>query len=121
MQQKLERNHAMTFWVTKKERDMIRRRQAQTGIKSIRAYLLKMAIDGRVISIELDSVKNMNSLLSNISNNINQLAKRTNETGIVYAPDLDDIKAWQDEIWKQQKEILRLVGGVMDAVKTKII
>jgi len=121
MQQKLEWNHAMTFRVTEKERDMIRRRQAQTGIKSLRAYLLKMAVDGRVISIELDSVKKMNSLLSNITNNINQIARRVNETGNGFTRDLDDIKAKQDEIWKQQKEILRLVGGVMDAVKTKII
>ena len=115
--QNLQRNHAMTFRVTEKERDMIRRRQEQTGIKNMRAYLLKMAVDGRLIRIELDSVKEMNRLLSNAANNINQIAKRVNETGSAYAADLDDIKARQDEIWAQQKVILRRVDKVMEAAK----
>ena len=117
MQQKLQRNIAMTFRVTEKERDMIRRRQAQTGIKSLRAYLLKMAVDGRVIHVELDSVREMNRLLSNATNNINQIAKRANETGSVYANDHKDIKARQEEIWVQQKEILRRLNKVLDVVK----
>ena len=115
--QKLQRNHAMTFRVTENERDMIRRRQAQTGIINLRAYLLKMAVDGRVIHVELDSVKEMNRLLSGIGNNVNQIAKRANETSNVYAADLDEIKARQDEIWVQQKEILRKITKMIDAVK----
>ena len=63
MKQKLERNIAMTFRVTEKEREMIRKRQKQSGIINMRAYLLKMAIDGRVISFELESVHEMNRLL----------------------------------------------------------
>jgi hypothetical protein len=121
MQQKLERNHAMTFRVTEKERDMIRRHQAQSGIRNMRAYLLKMAIDGRVISIDLTGVTEMNRLLGNVSNNINQIAKRVNETSKIYFTDIEDIQARQEEIWKQQKEILRLIGGAMDAVKSKMV
>ena len=76
MKQKLQRSHAMTFRVTEEEREMIRRRQEQTGIINQRAYLLKMAIDGRVIRVELESVKEMNRLLSNATNNINQISKK---------------------------------------------
>jgi hypothetical protein len=119
MPQNLERNHAMTFRVTEKERDMIHRRQEQTGIKNMRAYLLKMAIDGRVIHIELDSVNEMCRLLGNISNNINQIARRANETNNIHLPDIEDIQAKQDEIWKQQKEILRRLGNTMDSLHTK--
>jgi len=119
MQQKLERSIAMTFRVTEKERDMIRRRQEQTGIKNLRAYLLKMAIDGRVIQIELESVNEMNRLLSNATKCINQIAKRVNETGSAYRTDMDDIQARQDEIWAQQKEILRRLCNIMDSMHTK--
>ena len=98
MKQKLDRNIAMTFRVTEEERDMIRERQKQSGIISMRAYLLKMAIDGRVINIELESVHEMNRLLSNVSNNINQIAKRANQYGSVYSEFLNDIKIQQDEI-----------------------
>ena len=117
MQQKLQRNYAMTFRVTEKERDMIRRRQAQTGIKSLRAYLLKMAINGRVIHVELDSVHEMNRLLSNASNSINQIARKVNETGSVYAPNLEDIRARQEETWLQQKEVLRRLNKIIDITK----
>ena len=114
--QKLERSHAMTFRVTEKERDLIRRHQKQSGIKNLRAYLLKMAVNGRVVHVELDSVMEMNRLLSNATNNINQIAKRVNETSTIYLTDIKDIKARQDEIWEQQKAILHLLGTVMDAV-----
>ena len=117
MKQKLQRSHAMTFRVSEEERDMIRRRQAQTGMQNLQAFMLKMAVDGRVIHVELESVKEMNRLLSNISNNINQIAHRANSTGNVYAADVDEIKAWQDEIWTQQKEILRRVTAMTDAVE----
>jgi len=119
MQQNLERNHAMTFRVTEEERNLIRCKLQQAGMRNMRAYLLKMAVDGRIINIELDGVKEMNRLLSNAINIINQIAKRANETGSVYSPDLEDIKARQEEIWVQQKEILQRLNNIMDAVQTK--
>jgi hypothetical protein len=117
IKQNLHRSHAMTFRVTEEERDMIRRRQEQSGIINMRHYLLKMAVDGRVINIELDSVKEMNHLLSNISNNINQIARRVNITGDVYGTDIDDIIAKQGEIWAQQKSILNKLNQLLDAVR----
>lgn len=117
MQQKLERNIAMTFRVTEKERDMILRRQAQTGIKSRRAYLLKMAVDGRVIHVELDSVREMNRLLSNATSNLNQIAKRANETGNIYAADIKEILARQDGIWNQQREILHRLVKLLEVME----
>ena len=116
MKQKLQRSTAMTFRVTEKEREMIRKAQARTKIKNTRAYLLKMAVDGRVIQIELDSVNEMNRLLGNATNNINQIARRVNETNRIFAPDLEEIKARQEEIWTQQKEILRRLIKVLDVV-----
>jgi len=100
------RNLRITFRVTPEERDMIERRMAQTGIKNMRAYLLKQAVDGRVIHIELDSVKDMVRLLSNVTNNINQIARRVNETGNIYAADIEDLRGRYDELWGQTKEIL---------------
>ena len=61
----------------------------------------------------------MNQLLSNATNNINQIAARANTTGNIYAADIDDIKARQEEIWVQQKEILRRLNNIMDALHTK--
>ena len=121
MQQNLERNHALTFRVTSTERDLIRHKMNQVNMKNLRAYLLKMAIDGRIISIDLTGVTEMNRLLGNVSNNINQIARHVNETSNIYPTDIENIRARQEEIWIQQKEILRLISGAMDAVKSKIV
>ena len=84
----------------------------QSGIKSLRAYMLKMAVDGRVIHVELDSVRDMVRLLSNATNNINQIARRVNEMGSVYAADLDDLRESYDGLWGQAKEILRRLSAI---------
>ena len=116
MKQKLERNIAMTFRVTEGERDLIREAQKESGIINMRAYLLKMAVNGLIIRIDLNEVRNMNRLLSNATNNINQIAKRTNETGNIYSADMEDIKTRQEEIWIQQKAILRSLSVIIDAL-----
>jgi hypothetical protein len=91
---------------------MIDRRMAQTGMTSKRAYFLKMAINGRVIHVEFESVKEMVRLLSNATNNINQIAKRANETGNIYAADLDELRGRYEEIWGQTKVILRKLADM---------
>jgi hypothetical protein len=105
--QNLTRNINIGFRVNEKERELIRRKQEQSGIQNLRSYLLKMAVDGQVIHLEVSGVSEMIRLLSNATNNINQIAKRVNETGNFYAADLDDLRRRYDEIWTQVKVILR--------------
>ena len=106
------RNVNLAFRVTEEERQMIERRMAQTGIKNMRAYIVKMAIDGRVIHIEFESVKEMVRLLSNATNNINQIARRVNETGNIYSADLDDLRTRYGDLWEQAKKILRKLSAL---------
>ena len=106
------RKHNVHFMVSEHERDMINRRMEQSGIKSMRAYMLKMAIDGRVISVELESVQEMVRLLSIATNNINQIAKRANQTGSIYAADLDELNSRYEDIWEQTKTILRKLSEI---------
>lgn len=100
------------FMVNDEERAMIQRRMEQSGIKNMRSYLLKQAIDGRVIHIELESVNEMVRLLSNATNNINQIARRVNETGNIYAADVEDLRARYEELWSQIKEIIRRLSAI---------
>ena len=107
-----KRKHTVNFRVTEEERDMIDRRMAQTGMKNRRAYMLKMAIDGSVVHVELDSVREMVRLLSNATNNINQIARKANQTGSIYASDVNELRERYDELWVQTKEILRKLSTV---------
>ena len=106
------KNINLHFMVNEEEHALIQRQMAQSGIKSLRAYLLKQAVDGRIIHVELDSVRDMVRLLSNATNNINQIARRVNETGSIYVADIEDIRGHYESIWKQTKEILRRLSAL---------
>ena len=75
-------------------------------------YLRKMALDGYCVNLELDDVKEMVSLLRYCSNNLNQYAKRANETGSIYAEDIRDLQNRQNEIWDIAKEILARLATI---------
>jgi len=111
--QKLNRSINMGFRVTEAEQEMIYERMKQANISTLREYLLKMAVDGRVIKVDLTEVSECTRLLRNISNNINQIAKRTNETANVYFAEIDEIMSQQDEIWMQQEKIIRSLVKLM--------
>lgn len=42
-----------------------------------------------------------------ISSNINQIAKRANETGRVYDVDLEEIQNQQEQLWSAMREVLQ--------------
>jgi uncharacterized protein (DUF1778 family) len=112
LMQKLTRNKNITFRVTPEEYDLVQQKMKLTKIQNMRHFLLKMVLEGRVIYVELDSVKEMVRLLGNMTNNINQIARRVNGTGNLYAADIDEIKARQDEIWEQTREILHRLNDM---------
>jgi hypothetical protein len=91
---------------------MIESRMRQAGMKNLRAFIVKQALEGRIIHVELDSVREMVRLLSNATNNINQIARRVNETGNVYTADIGNIKERYDALWSQTKEILRRLSAL---------
>ena len=70
------------------------------------AYLRKMAIDGYVVKLDLPELRDMVSLLRRSSNNLNQIAKRVNETSRIYAEDIECLLENQEKLWSMAKEIL---------------
>ena len=106
----------MGFRVTEEEQAMIYKRMKQTNITSLRVFLLKMAIDGRVIQIDLTSTNENTRLLRNASNSLNQIAKRLHSTGNFYAADITEITSRQEEIWQQNEKILLVLSKLLGAV-----
>ena len=98
------------FYVTPEERDQIEAKMAQIGTNNMSAYLRKIAIDGYVVQLDLPELREMVSLLRRSSNNLNQLARRANETGRIYPEDLADIRQNQAQLWESAKEILRVLS-----------
>lgn len=100
------RNKRLLFRVSEKELKIIEERIKITGIKNREAYLRKMAIDGYILNLDLLSIQKMVSLLGNATNNLNQIAKRMNETRNIYKQDIDDLQSNYEKLWNTANGIL---------------
>ena len=96
--------------LNEEEEKLIRRKMKESGVLQIGAYLRKMAIDGYIVKLELPELKEMTRLLSSHSNNLNQIAKRVNATGNIYATDFDEIQNQQEALWTAAEKIIRTLA-----------
>lgn len=100
------RNIQIIFRVTQRERELIEEKMELLGARNLQSYLRKMAIDGYVIKLDLPELKEMVSLLRRCSNNLNQIARRVNETGRVYEADIDGVLRMQQTLWQGLSDLL---------------
>ena len=109
---KRKRNIVIRFRVTPEEREMIESKMAQFGTTNMAAYLRKISIDGYVVRLDLPELREMVSLLRRSSNNLNQIAKRVNETSRIYEADIDCLKENQEKIWSAANGILTRLASI---------
>ena len=93
--------------VTPEERAVIDEKMARAGTDNLRAYLRKMAIDGYVVRVDMDAVLETVKLLRSVSNNVNQIAKRCNETRNLYAEDVEDLRRGYARVWSEIGKLLK--------------
>ena len=92
--------------LNEQELSVIRHKMNQLGTNNFGAYARKMLIDGYIVHIDTGPVRAQTAELQKIGVNINQIARRINSTGTVYAQDLEDIKGALAQIWQLQRYIL---------------
>ena len=92
--------------VTPEERELIRQKMALLNTRNFSAYARKMLIDGYVVHIDTTDIRAQTAELQKIGVNVNQIARRINSTGTVYAQDIEDIKGALAKIWQLQRYIL---------------
>ncbi len=97
----------MQLVISQKEADLIKERMAELGITNLSAYLRKMAVVGYIIHLDTGDIQEMVRLLRICSNNLNQYARRANETGSIYAADVEDLRERLDGLWDQMDRLLR--------------
>lgn len=91
--------------ISEQEYELILQKMKQSKSTNLSAYMIKMAIDGMVINLNMPELKEVASLLRYNGNNINQIAKRLNGSKSVYASDIEDIKEKQEQISDMVKKI----------------
>ena len=100
------RNIVLRVPVTQEERALIQQKMAQLHTKNFSAYARKMLIDGYIVHMDTSDIRAQTAELQKIGVNVNQIARRINSTGTVYAQDIEDIKGALAKIWQLQRYIL---------------
>lgn len=97
-------NCTVHFMVNEEDMNELNRRFAMTNFKNKREFYRDSIFKNRIISIDISGVfrkelRELSSLVSRNSANLNQIAKAVNSTGVIYKDDIESIKnALQGEL-----------------------
>lgn len=107
-----KRDVPILFRVSPEEKEQIDRRMADLGIVNMAGYLRKMALDGYIVNLDIPELRELVSLMRRSSNNLNQIAKRVNTTGRIYASDMEDMLQKQEQLWEAVNTILLKLASI---------
>ena len=84
----------------------------EAGTTNMGAYLRKMALDGYILRLDLPELKEMLSQLRCMGNNVNQIAKRANEVGVIDEMDIRGVSKRQERMLEQMARLLEKLSGL---------
>lgn len=97
-------NCTVHFMVNEEDMKELNRRFALTNFKNKREFYRDSIFKNRIISIDISGefrkeLRELSSIVSRNSANLNQIAKAVNSTGVIYKNDIENIKkALQGEL-----------------------
>ena len=84
----------------------------ETGTQNMSAYIRKMSLNGFVLNVDLDPVRELVSLQRRCANNLNQVAIRANTYG-VYPSEIAALQKDYAQLWGHVSEVLEQLAAVM--------
>ena len=90
-----------TFRLSEAEDAIIQKKMKAFGIRNMSTLL-----NGYLLKLDLPEIRELLRLMKNLTNNVNQMAKRLNERGSVYETEMDDILRRLDDVWNVMNRIL---------------
>ena len=100
-------NH--NFRTTESEAAIMRKKMEALGIRNESAYMRALALNGYILKLDLPQIREMLRLLGNMTNNLNQIAKRLNARRNLYETEIEEIQQKQDELWKMMRQLLSIL------------
>ena len=98
--------------MTADERALLERKMREAGTTHMGAYLRKMALDGYILRLDLPELKEMLSQLRYMGNNVNQIAKKANEVGVIDEMDIRGVSKRQERMLEQMARLLEKLSGL---------
>lgn len=86
------RNKRLEIKLTEEEKALFEEKRKLARCKKMSHFIRKCVLEKEIYQVDLEPFRDLQCLLSNATNNINQIAKRVNSTGVIYKDDINDIK-----------------------------
>ena len=79
------------------------------GAKSMSHFIRKTVLEKGIYEVDLKPLRDLYGTLFAATNKFNQIAKRVNQTGVIYKNDIDDMKKSVEKFSKEQEAIHSLL------------
>ena len=112
MTEKKNRTVHYSFKATPEEDAIIQKKMKTFGMTNQSAFIRAMALNGYVLKLDLPELHEAVRLMGNMSNNVNQIARRLNERGARRETESEDIKDRQEELRTILSSILRRLDQI---------
>ena len=108
----MRRSIRISVRLTEEEHRLLKEKMARIGVTNQEAFLRKMALDGYILRLDLPELKEMLSQLRYMGNNVNQIAKRANEVGVIDEMDIRGVSKRQEQMLEQMARLLEKLSGL---------
>ncbi len=99
-----QRNIQLIIRLNKDEKELFERKMKLAKCRNMSHFIRKCVLEKEIYQVDLEPFRELQGLLRGATNNINQIAKHVNSTGIIYRDDINDMKKqiehFSKELWQ---------------------
>lgn len=100
------RKNMITIYLSDDELALLKAKTKLSKLPSVSAFVRHFIMYGLVFSVDYKDLQHYNWLLSNISNNLNQIAHKVNAENVAEYKDIQEAKKLIKEVWDLQLDML---------------
>ena len=109
MMENRSRNNQLKIYLSEEEKNLFETKMKMARCRTMSHFIRKYVMEKEIYIVDLEPFIELQSSLGIANNNINQIARRVNKTGVIYKADIKEIKNDIAKISKEQWDIHSLL------------
>ena len=112
----------MKIYLNEEEKELFNEKMKLAKCRTTSHFIRKCVMEKEIYEVDLEPFRDLQGLLSNATNSLNQIAKRVNQTGIIYRDDIENMKKsierFSKELWDIHSLLLKRTKEIKDRKST---
>ncbi len=104
-----KRNMRLRFNLTNEEKELFERKRVESRAKNLSHFIRKTVLEKEIYEVDMTFLNEIKDDIRNATDFINQMAKKVNQTGVIYKSDVDEMKVRIDVFSGKVKAIHNLL------------